>query len=89
MLDKPVNVNLKISNNSNRVLGVVKEKYSYKDKSQALNKLLEMYGDEFVEKEAKEEVILEVIKEVEKLKKQKTKKMSKSDLNSFFKNIKK
>ena len=89
MLDKSVNVNLKISNYSNRVLGVVKEKYGYKDKSHALNKLLEMYGDEFVEREVKEDVILEVIAEVEKLKKQKTKPMSKDDLNIFFKNLKK
>jgi hypothetical protein len=88
MLNKSVNVNLKISNYSNRVLGVVKEKYGYKDKSQALDKLLDLYGDEFVEKEVREEIILEVISEVEKLKKQKTKPLSKNDLNKFFKDIK-
>jgi hypothetical protein len=46
-----------------------------------------MYGDEFVEREVKEDVILEVISEVEKLKTQKIKPMSKNDLNSFFKNL--
>lgn len=87
MLDKTVNVNLKISNYSNRVLGVVKEKYGYKDKSQALNRILDIYGDEFVDKETKEDVILEVIDEVNKLKKQKIKPMSKKDLNKFFESV--
>ncbi|MCK9293387.1 MAG: hypothetical protein WCY27_03990 [archaeon] len=87
MLDKTVNVNLKISNYSNRVLGVVKEKYGYKDKSQALNRILDIYGDEFVDKETKEEIILEVIDEVNKLKKQKIKPMSKKDLNNFFESV--
>ena len=88
MLNKPVNVNLKISNYSNRVLGVIKEKYGYKDKSEALNKILDIYGDEFVEKETKEDIILEVIATVDKLKKQKIKPMSKNDLNNFFENSK-
>lgn len=87
MLDKTVNVNLKISNYSNRVLGVVKEKYGYKDKSQALNRILDIYGDEFVDKETKEEIILEVIDEVNKLKKQKIWPMSKKDLNNFFESV--
>ncbi len=76
MLEKTVNVNLKISDYSNRVLGVVKEKYGYKDKSQALDKLMNMYGEEFVEKEVRDDVVLEVIAEVEKMKKQKLKPMS-------------
>ncbi len=89
MLEKTVNVNLKISDYSNRVLGVVKEKYGFKDKSQALDKIMDMYGEEFVEKEVREDVILEVIAEVEKMKKQKQKPMSKSELNKFFENAKK
>lgn len=89
MLEKTVNVNLKISDYSNRVLGVVKEKYGFKDKSQALDKIMDMYGEEFVEKEVREDVILEVIAEVEKMKMQKQKPMSKSELNMFFENAKK
>lgn len=46
MLTKQVNVNFKISEYSNRVLGVVKEKYGFKDMSQALDWLMEMYGEE-------------------------------------------
>jgi len=36
----------------------------------------------------KSKIVLEVIKEVEKLKKQKIKPMSKNDLNDFFENAK-
>lgn len=89
MIEKTVNVNLKISDYSNRVLGVVKEKYGYKDKSQALNKILDIYGEEFVEKELRDDIVAEVIAEVEKIKKQKLKSMSKSELNKFFENAKK
>jgi hypothetical protein len=83
MLSKSVNVNLKISDYSNRVLGVVKEKYGYKDKSQALDRLMDMYGDEFVEKEIKDEIVLEVIAEVGKMKKQKVKPMSIAELDKL------
>lgn len=89
MLNKQVNVNLKISDYSNRVLGVVKEKYGYKDKSQALDRLMDMYGDEFVEKELRDDFVAEVIASVEKTKKQNKKPMSKTELNRFFENIKK
>jgi hypothetical protein len=46
---------------TNRVLGVIKEKYGLKTKSEALNKFAEMYGEEFVEREVKDELIQEVI----------------------------
>ena len=68
MLNKQVNVNLKISDYSNRVLGVVKEKYGFKDKSQALDRIMDMYGDEFVEKELRDDFVAEVIAGVEKTK---------------------
>ena len=50
---------------TNRVLGVIKEKFGLKDKSQALDKFAEMYGDDFVEREVKDEVVEEVIKSCE------------------------
>ncbi len=73
MLNNVVNLNLKISNYGNRVLGVVKEKYGFKDKSHALEKILDIYGDDFVEKEVKDEFLKEVIDDVEKMKKEKRK----------------
>lgn len=56
-----VTMNLKANEYTSRVLGVVKEKYGLNDKGQALNKFVEMFGDEFVDRELKEEVIKEVI----------------------------
>jgi hypothetical protein len=46
---------------TNRVLGVIKEKYGLKTKSEALNLFAERYGEEFVEREVKDELIQEVV----------------------------
>ena len=54
-------MNIKVKDYTNRVLGVVKEKYGLRDKGDALDKFAEMYGEEFVEPEVKEEIIREVI----------------------------
>ena len=53
-----------IDDYTNRVLGVVKEKYGLKDKSDALKKFADMYGESFIEKEAKEEFITKVLNTV-------------------------
>ncbi|MFH1234004.1 MAG: hypothetical protein V1493_00110 [Candidatus Diapherotrites archaeon] len=60
-MGREVTMNLKVKDYTSRVIGVVKEKYGLKDKSQALDKFAEMYGDEFVDREVKEEIIKEVI----------------------------
>ena len=72
MSSKTITANLKISNYGNRVLGIVKEKYNLKDKSQALNKMLELYGSDFLDREVKDEVIRDMIKEVENVNKKRT-----------------
>lgn len=56
-----VSMNVRINDYTSRVLGVIKEKYGLKDKGKALDKFADMCGEEFVEKEVKEEVIKEVI----------------------------
>ncbi len=57
------NVNFRgiISEYTNRVLGVIKEKYGLKDKSEALDKFAELYGEKFVEPEIRKELIEEVL----------------------------
>jgi len=60
-MGREVAMNVKVKDYTNRVLGVVKEKYGLRDKGDALDKFAEMYGEEFVEQEVKEEVIREVI----------------------------
>ncbi|HIH13821.1 MAG TPA: DUF2683 family protein [Nanoarchaeota archaeon] len=60
-----VAMNLHVSEYASRVLGVVKEKFGLKDKSEAMDKFAEMFGDEFIDKEAKDEYIKKII-EIEK-----------------------
>lgn len=43
---------------SNRVLDVIKGKYGFKNKNQALNKFFHLYGDNFIEPEFDEKEIM-------------------------------
>lgn len=71
-----------IDDYTNRVLGVIKEKFGLKDKSQALNKFADIYGEDFIEKEVKEEFITEVLDIVnEHHKRHAKRKMSLKDLD--------
>jgi len=77
-------LNLRVDDYTNRVLGVVKEMFGLKDKSQALKKFTEMYGEHFVEKEVREDVVRSVIDESEKhLKKYGMRKMSLKELDEL------
>lgn len=83
---KTVTMNVKAEEYTNRVLGVVKEKYGLNDKSQALNKFVDMFGEEFVEKEVNEDVIKEVIDSCNKhIKKHGFKSMSMKELDNLTK----
>jgi len=79
------NLRLNISEYTNRVLGVIKEKFGLKDKSKALDKFAEIFGDEFTEKDANGHYIKKLI-EIEKnhFKKYKTRKMSEKEFNELF-----
>lgn len=61
-----VNINLKVKDYTSRVLGVVKEKFGLKDKGQALDKFADLYGDDFIDKEIRDEVVKEVIESCER-----------------------
>ncbi|MDD5163588.1 MAG: DUF2683 family protein [Candidatus ainarchaeum sp.] len=65
-MQKTVAVNVKVKDYTNRVIGVVKERYGLKDKGEALDKFAELCGEEFVEPEVREEVIREVIESCER-----------------------
>ncbi len=60
-----VHVNLRVKKYSSQVLGVIKEKFGLKDKGEALDKFAELYGDDFVDREVKEEVVRDVIRVAE------------------------
>jgi hypothetical protein len=60
-MSRAVTMNLKAEDYTSRVLGVIKEKYGLNDKSQALNKFVDMFGEEFVEKEVSEDYIKKIL----------------------------
>jgi hypothetical protein len=57
-----VNVNLYVDEYTNRVLGVIKEKYGLKDKSQALIYFAKTHGKEYVDPIVKDEFIKDNLK---------------------------
>lgn len=52
-----VTARITLDNYSNRVLNVIKAKFGLSDKSAALNKLIELHGDEYVEREVDEKYL--------------------------------
>lgn len=52
---------MQLNEYTNKVLNVVKAKLGLNDKSEALNKFAEMFGNEFVEKEASDDYIKKII----------------------------
>lgn len=69
----------------NRVLNVIKAKFDLRDKSEAINKFIEMFGDEFVEKEASDEYIKKMIAtEKRHFEKYGHRKMTKQKFNELF-----
>lgn len=77
-------MSITVSEYTNKVLGVIKEKFGLKDKAQALDKFTEMYGEEFVEREVKDGVVQEVINSCEKhIKRYGHRKMSLKELDNL------
>ncbi len=70
---------------ANKVLNVVKAKYDLKDKSEALNKFIEIYGENEVEPELREDYVARV-KDIEKrhFAKYGYKKMTRKELDRLF-----
>jgi len=61
MEDQIISARVKLGDYANKVLGIIKIKYGLKDKSEALNKFIEIYGDDILEREATEEYAQKVI----------------------------
>ncbi len=73
---------LSLDDYTNKVLNVIKARFGFKDKSEALNKFAQLYGDEIVEKEAKDEYIKKLIQIEDKhLKKYNKRKMTLQELD--------
>ncbi|HLC92600.1 MAG TPA: hypothetical protein VJH23_02750 [archaeon] len=54
-MEKMVEIDVKLNEYTNRVLRAVKKKYGLKNKGAALDKFVEIYGEEYVEKKANRE----------------------------------
>ena len=61
MANETVSARVELNDYANRVLGMIKLKYGLKDKSEALNKFIELYGNDILEREATEEYIKKII----------------------------
>lgn len=69
---------------ANRVLNVIKAQFSLKDKSEALNKFVELYGTDVVEQEATDQYVQRVLDTAERhVQKYKHKKMTLKELDSL------
>jgi len=84
MEQKTISARVELDDYTNRVLGVIKIKFGLNDKSEALNKFIELYGDEVIEKEASEEYVKKVIKIAENhFNKYKNRKMTLQELDKL------
>ncbi len=80
-----VSINAKITQYASRVLGVIKEKYGLRDKGEALDKFAQMYGEDFVEREADEAYVKKMLTLQERhFKKYGHRKMDGKDLDELF-----
>ena len=65
-MEKMISARVELDDYANRVLGIIKIKFGLRDKSEALNKFIELYGEDIMEKEASEEYVKKVISLVKK-----------------------
>ena len=83
-MEKMISARVELDDYANKVLGIIKIKFGLRDKSEALNKFIELYGGEVMEKEASEEYTKKVIDMVKKhLEKYDNKKMTLQELDKL------
>jgi hypothetical protein len=66
MKNQMVSARVNLNPYVNKVLGIVKLKYDLRDKSEAINKFVEMYGENIIEKDASSEYAKKVMKIADK-----------------------
>jgi hypothetical protein len=84
MENSTVSARIELGNYANKVLGIIKIKYGLNDKSEAINKFIELYGNDVLDLEASEEYTKKVVELSNKhLKKYGLKKMSVNELDKL------
>ena len=85
-MGKTITMNIRVRDYTSRVLGVIKEKYGLQDKGQALDKFADLYGEDFVDEEVKDEVVKEFIEISNRhIKKHGFKGLTHAELDKLFK----
>lgn len=74
---------VKLNDEANQVINIVKAKYGLRDKSQAINKMAEEYENEVLEPELRPEYI----ESLKRFKKEKTVKIK--DIDDYFEKLRK
>lgn len=86
MEDQMVSARVSLNPYANKVLGIFKLQLDLRDKSEALNKFIDLYGGEIVQKEATDKYFKKVMKIADKhFKNYKNKRMSLAELDNLFK----
>ena len=84
MENSTISARVDLGEYANKVLGIITIKYGLKDKSEAINKFIELYGDDILELEASEEYTKKVVELTNKhLKKYGMRKMDVEELNKL------
>ena len=84
MENSTVTARIELGDYANKVLGIIKIKYGLNDKSEAINKFIELYGDDVLDLEASEDYTKKVVELSNKhLKKYGLKKMSVNELDKL------
>ncbi|MDO8460738.1 MAG: DUF2683 family protein, partial [Nanoarchaeota archaeon] len=85
MEQNTISARVTLNEYTNKVLGVIKAKYGLKDKSEAVNKFIELYGEDVIENEASDEYLKKVIELTDRhMKKYGKKKMSLVELDKII-----
>ena len=56
-----ISARIELNEYTNKVINMIKVKFGLKDKSEALNKFIELYGEDVIENEASEEYSKKII----------------------------
>ncbi|MBS3074081.1 DUF2683 family protein [Candidatus Pacearchaeota archaeon] len=79
-----ISARIELTPQANRIINVVKAKYNFKDKSEAINKFLEIHGHDLINEEAREDYVKEVLEVINKhMKSHKSRKMTLEQLDSL------
>ena len=84
MEQEKISARIEMNQYTNKVLAMIKAKYGLKDKSEAINKFVEIYGEEIIEKEASDDYAKKILEITNRhLERHKNRKMSFKELDKL------